>query len=57
MARRVQIPEEFTSIQEAQEFWDQHSSADYEDELEDVKMELSPALKTKIELKKFSVNE
>lgn len=58
MARsRAPIPEKFTSIQEAQEFWDQHSSADYEDEMEDVEMELSPALRAKIESKKLSAGE
>jgi hypothetical protein len=47
------IPENFTSIEEIQEFWDTHSTADYWDEMEDVDMQLSPALKSKLELKKL----
>ena len=40
-------------MEAAQEFWDQHSTADYEDEMEEVEMELSPALKSKLELRKL----
>jgi hypothetical protein len=47
------IPEEFQSIEKIQEFWDTHSTADYWDEMEDVEMQLSPALKSKLELKKL----
>ncbi len=47
------IPEQFTSIEEIQEFWDTHSTADYWDEMEDVEMELSPALQAKLEMKKM----
>ncbi len=47
------IPEEFESIEQIQEFWDTHSTADYWDEMEDAEMELSPALKSKIELRKL----
>ncbi len=48
------LPDEFSSIEEIQEFWDQHSSADYEDEMKPVEMELSDHLKTKIESRKLS---
>jgi hypothetical protein len=47
------IPEEFRSIEEIQEFWDTNSTADYWDEMEDVDMQLLPALKSKLELKKL----
>ena len=48
-----QIPEEFTSIEEIQDFWDTHSSADYWDEMEDVQMQLSSELQAKLELRKL----
>ncbi len=48
------LPDEFSSIEEIQEFWDQHSSADYEEEMESVEMELSDSLKSKIETRKLS---
>ncbi|MDQ1328660.1 MAG: hypothetical protein QG641_1945 [Candidatus Poribacteria bacterium] len=48
-----EIPEEFETIEQIQDFWDTHSTADYWDEMEDVEMELSPALKSKIELRKL----
>lgn len=47
------LPEKFKSIAEIQDFWDTHSSADYWDEMEDVDLQLSPALQTKLELKKL----
>ena len=47
------IPEQFHSIEEVQDFWATHSTADYWDEMEDVEMELSPALKTRLEMKKL----
>jgi len=47
------LPEEFKSIAEIQNFWDTHSSADYWDEMEDADLQLSPALQTKLELKKL----
>ena len=50
---KVQIPEQFTSIEEIQDFWDAHSTADYWEEMEDVDMQLSPELKAKLELKKL----
>ncbi|MGB9178181.1 MAG: CopG family antitoxin [Pyrinomonadaceae bacterium] len=34
------LPEEFNSIDEAAEFWDTHSSADYEEFMEDVEFEV-----------------
>lgn len=34
--QRDPIPDNFSSIEEAAEFWDSHSLADYEDLLEDV---------------------
>ncbi len=48
------LPDEFSSIEEIQEFWDDHSSADYEDEMETVEMQLSDRLKAKIESRKLS---
>lgn len=54
MARgKDQIPEQFNSIEEIQDFWDEHSTTDYWDEMEDVDLQLSPALKSKLELKKL----
>ena len=47
------IPEEFNSIEEIQDFWNEHSTADYSDEMEDVDLQLSPALKSKLELRKL----
>jgi len=49
---RTPIPEEFASAEEAAEFWDSHSTVDYEDLMEDVEMELSPALRAGLERKK-----
>ncbi len=43
------LPDEFSSLEEIQEFWDHQSSVDYEDQMESVEMELSDRLKTKIE--------
>jgi hypothetical protein len=48
-----EIPEEFDTIEQIRDFWDTHSTADYWDEMEDVEMELSPALKSKIKLRKL----
>ncbi len=39
--RRDPIPEEFSSIEEAAEFWETHSLADYEDLTEEVDAEIS----------------
>lgn len=47
------IPEEFESIRQIQDFWDNHSTFDYWEEMEDIKMELSPTLRSKLELKKL----
>ena len=49
-----QIPTAFASIEQIQDFWDTHSTADYWAEMEDVPIELSPELKVKLELKKLS---
>lgn len=49
---RTPIPEDFASAEEAAEFWDRHSTADYEDLMEDVEVELSPALRSRLERKK-----
>jgi len=54
MAEKDPLPAEFSSLEEIQDFWDEHSSADYEDELETVEMELSDSLKAKIESRKLS---
>jgi hypothetical protein len=54
MAReKVKIPDEFDTLEHIQDFWDTHSTADFQDDLEDVKMELSPAFKKRLELKKL----
>ncbi len=37
---RDPLPESFDTLDEAGEFWDTHSSADYEDEMEDVDVEV-----------------
>ena len=47
------LPEEFTSIEAVQEFWETHSTADYWEEMEDVDMQLSPTLRAKLETKKL----
>ena len=47
------IPEEFKSVEEIQDFWDNHSTADYWDEMEAIDLELSPDLKSKLQLKKL----
>ena len=47
------IPKEFNSLEEIQDFWDNHSTADYWDEMETVDLELSPELKSKFVLKKL----
>ena len=44
---------EFQSLDEIQNFWEANSSADYWDEMEDVDLQLSPALQAKLELKKL----
>ena len=54
MARsNPKIPEEFKSIEQIQNFWDQNSTADYWDQMEDVDIKLSPKLKLQLELKKL----
>lgn len=53
MDEREPLPDEFSSLEEIQEFWARHSSADYEDEMEPVEMELSDRLRAKIESRKL----
>ncbi len=36
----TQIPESFNSVEEAGDFWDTHSTADYEDLMEDVEIQI-----------------
>ncbi|MGA9995315.1 MAG: CopG family antitoxin [Pyrinomonadaceae bacterium] len=38
--KRDPLPEQFNSIDEAAEFWDTHSSADYEEYMKDVDFEV-----------------
>lgn len=38
---RDELPEEFSSLTEAGAFWDTHSTADYEDVMEDVAFEIT----------------
>ncbi len=37
---RDPLPDRFDSLQEAAEFWDTHSSADYEDLMDEVEVEI-----------------
>lgn len=39
-AYRDPLPESFETLDEAGEFWDTHSSAEYEDEMEDIDIEI-----------------
>jgi hypothetical protein len=39
--KREPLPENFESLEEFQEFWDTHSSADYEDLMEDVEADIN----------------
>ncbi len=47
------FPKDFNSIDEIQDFWDTHSSAEYWDEMTDVDLQLSPALQVKLEMRKL----
>lgn len=38
--KREPIPENFESIEAFQDFWDVHSSADYEESMEEVEVEI-----------------
>jgi hypothetical protein len=38
--KRAPLPENFESIDEFQKFWGTHSSADYEDQMEDVDVDI-----------------
>jgi hypothetical protein len=40
------LPDDFTTLEELWEFWDTHSSADYEDDMEAVVVELDPVSST-----------
>ena len=44
--RRDTIPEHFNSAEEAGEFWDTHSAADYHDEMEAAEMEFDISKRT-----------
>ena len=37
------IPDHFNSLEEAGEFWDTHSAADYWDEMQEIEMEFDGA--------------
>jgi len=39
-AQRDPLPEDFDSLEEFWEFWDTHSTADYEDQMEDVDVDI-----------------
>jgi hypothetical protein len=52
-ATKKGLPEEFKSFEEIQDFWDANSSADFWDQMEEVELQLSPALKSKLKLKKL----
>ncbi|MEK7396171.1 MAG: hypothetical protein AAB116_04455 [Candidatus Poribacteria bacterium] len=47
------LPEKFEDLEQIQDFWDTHSTADYWDEMDDVEMELSPELISKLETRKL----
>lgn len=47
------IPETFSSVDDIQEFWEHHSTADFSDDMIDAEFELSPDLKSKLEKKKL----
>jgi hypothetical protein len=38
--KRSPLPEQFDSLEQAAEFWDTHSSADYEEDMTDVEFEV-----------------
>ena len=40
-AKREPIPKDFAALEQAGEFWDSHSAADYWDQMEDVKMDVN----------------
>lgn len=42
-SQRDELPESFDSLQELQDFWDTHSSADYEDCMEDIELQVDLA--------------
>lgn len=44
------LPEEFESIEEAAEFWDSHSLADYWDETKEVQIEVRASRKQRVAL-------
>lgn len=44
--KRDPLPERFTSIEEAAEFWDTHDSADYEEYMRDVDCEINVKRRT-----------
>ncbi len=50
---KTRLPDRFDTIDQIQDFWDTHSSADFWDEMTDVDMELSPELREKIELNRL----
>ena len=47
------LPQHFRSIDEIQDFWDTHSSADYWEDMDDVEMSLSPELQAQLDVKKL----
>jgi hypothetical protein len=44
------LPEEFASIEEASEFWDSHSLADYWDETKEVQIDVRATRKQRVAL-------
>lgn len=41
LTKRDELPEEFSSLTEAGAFWDTHSTADYEDVMEDAAFDMT----------------
>lgn len=48
--KKSRIPE-FKSLEEAAEFWDTHSTADFEDEFEPAELEPTPEFRRRVEEK------
>jgi predicted flavoprotein YhiN len=48
VARRDPIPENFNSLEEFWAFWDTHSTADYEDFMEDVDIQINHGTTSRI---------
>ena len=43
VTKRDELPEEFSSLREAGEFWDSHDSGEYEDSMTEIDLEIAIA--------------